>query len=76
MEYGKGFSRKSLFHMIRFGEVFPEEEIVSALSRQLTWSHFLELIYLKEALQREFYTEMCRIERWITRIGDSINDYE
>ena len=67
MEYGKGFSRKSLFHMIRFGEVFPEEEIVSALSRQLTWSHFLELIYLKEALQREFYTEMCRIERWSVR---------
>ncbi len=40
--------------------------IVSALLRQLTWSHFLAIIY-KEPLQRDFYAEMCRIERWSTR---------
>ena len=32
-------------------------EILSILSRQLAWSHFLELIYLKDPLQREFYAE-------------------
>ena len=53
-EYGRGYSRKSLFHMIRFAEVFPDEGIVSTLSRQLAWSHFLEVIYLKDSLQREF----------------------
>jgi predicted nuclease of restriction endonuclease-like (RecB) superfamily len=67
VEYGRGFSRKSLFHMIRFAEVFPEESIVSTLSRQLAWSHFLEIIYLKEPLQRNFYAEICRIERWSVR---------
>lgn len=36
MEYGKGFGSKSLFHMIKFSEVFPDEEIVSTLSRQLS----------------------------------------
>ncbi|WFN37152.1 DUF1016 N-terminal domain-containing protein [Methanomicrobium antiquum] len=34
-EYGRGFSQKSLRHMIRFAEVFPDEKNVSALMRQL-----------------------------------------
>ena len=36
-EYGRGFSQKSLRHMIRFAEVFPDEKNVSALMRQLSW---------------------------------------
>ena len=67
-DYGRSFSRKSLRHMIRFSEAFPEAEIVSTLSRQLAWSHFVELIYLKEPLAREFYAQMCSIERWSVRI--------
>ena len=43
------------------------EQIVATLSRQLAWSHFLELIYLKDQLARDFYAEMCRIERWSVR---------
>lgn len=66
-EFGRGFSEKSLRHMIRFVEAFPEREIVSTLSRQLAWSHFLEIIYLNNDLKRDFYAEMCRIERWSVR---------
>lgn len=66
-EYGRGYSSKSLLHMIRFAEIFPDQQIVSTLSRQLAWSHFLEIIYLKDSLQREFYAGMCRIERWSVR---------
>lgn len=66
-EFGRGFSNKALRHMIRFAEAFPDPEIVSALSRQLAWSHFKEIIYLKDELQRGFYAEMCRIERWSVR---------
>ncbi|MFO0605036.1 MAG: PDDEXK nuclease domain-containing protein [Polyangiales bacterium] len=65
--YGAGFSRPQLFHMIRFAEVFPQEEIVSTASRQLGWSHFLEVIYLDDALRRDFYVELCRAERWSVR---------
>lgn len=36
-EYGRGFSVKSLRHMIRFAETFSDEEKVSALRRQLSW---------------------------------------
>jgi hypothetical protein len=43
--YGRGFSAKNLRHMIRFAEVFADEDIVSTLWRQLSWSHFKEIIY-------------------------------
>lgn len=67
-DYGRGFSVKNLRHMLRFAEAFPEAEIVSTLSRQLAWSHFLELIYLKDPLQRDFYAQMCAQERWSVRL--------
>ncbi|GFO95998.1 hypothetical protein ig2599ANME_0182 [groundwater metagenome] len=66
-EYGAGFSEKSLWHMIRFAEVYPDEKIVSALRRELSWTHFKEIIYIDDPLKRDFYAEMCRIERWSTR---------
>jgi len=53
--------------MVRFAEVFPEQEIVSTVSRQLSWSHFVEIIPLEDDLHRDFYAEMCRIERWSVR---------
>lgn len=70
MEFGRGFSTKSLRHMIRFVEAFPDSEIVSALRRQLTWTHFKSLIYLEDQLKRDFYAEICRIEGWNTRTLD------
>ncbi len=66
-EFGGGFSRPNLFRMVRFAEVFPDAEIVSTLSRQLGWSHFVEIIPLDDVLKREFYAEMCRLERWSVR---------
>lgn len=49
--------------MIQLSDVFPDPEIVSALSTQLNWSHFVELLPLDKSHQRDFYAEMCRIER-------------
>jgi predicted nuclease of restriction endonuclease-like (RecB) superfamily len=66
-EFGQGFSEKNLRHMIRFAEAFPDEEIVSALRRQLSWTHFKQIMYLDDPLKRDFYAEMCRIECWSTR---------
>jgi hypothetical protein len=67
VEYGKGFNYSALTRMVRFVEAFPQQEIVATLSQQLNWSHFVLLIPLKEPLQREFYAEMCRVERWSVR---------
>lgn len=66
-EYGEGFGRRNLFRMIRFAEVFEDGNIVSTLSAQLSWSHFLEIIPLKDDLQRDFYATLCAAERWSVR---------
>ncbi|MEW6126918.1 MAG: DUF1016 N-terminal domain-containing protein [Acidobacteriota bacterium] len=65
--YGKGYTKENLFHMMRVAEGFSDEQIVYALSRQLSWTHFRRLAYIDDPLKREFYAEMCRIERWSTR---------
>jgi hypothetical protein len=66
--YGRSFGEKALWHMLRFVEAFPDAEIVSALRRQLSWSHFKQLIYIPDGLKRDFYAEMCRAEGWSTRV--------
>ena len=66
-EHGQSFSAKNLLRMIQFAEVFADEKIVVSLIRQLSWTHFIALIPLKDPLKRDFYAEMCRIERWSVR---------
>lgn len=66
-DFGRGFGEKNLRRMIQFAEVFSDEKIVVALIRQLSWTHFLRLIPIEDPLKRDFYAEMCRIERWNTR---------
>lgn len=66
-DYGKGFSARNLARMIRFAEAFPDPQIVASLAQELGWSHFVEILPLKQPLEREFYAEMCRVERWSVR---------
>lgn len=66
-EFGRGFGEKNLRRMMQFAETFPDKQIVAALLRQLGWTHFTMLIPIEDALKRDFYAEMCRIERWSTR---------
>jgi hypothetical protein len=66
-EFGRGFGRRNLFRMMRFAEVFPDEQIVSSLMTQLSWTHLIYIIALDDPLKREFYAEMSRVERWSTR---------
>jgi predicted nuclease of restriction endonuclease-like (RecB) superfamily len=66
-EFGRGYSARNLANMVRFAEQFPDPQIVSALLRQLGWTHFTMLIPIQDGLKRDFYAEMCRLERWSTR---------
>lgn len=66
-DYGRGFSAKNLRHMVRLAQVFPDEAIVSAAQRQLSWTHLKTLIYLDDPLKRNFYMELCRLEAWSSR---------
>jgi len=66
-QYGKGFTEKGLRRMIQFAQTFPDNQIVATLTRQLSWSHFVELIPVEDSIKRDFYAEMCRIEKWNVR---------
>jgi predicted nuclease of restriction endonuclease-like (RecB) superfamily len=66
-KYGKGWDEKTLRHCLRSAETFSENLIISATQRQLGWTHLKTIMYLKDDLQREFYMELCIIERWSTR---------
>jgi len=66
-EFGTGFSYTALTRMVRFAEWMTDEHILATLSQELSWSHFIELLPIKDQLARDFYAEMCRIERWDVR---------
>jgi len=66
-EFGRGFGYATINRAIQFYQCFSDQEIVSTLSTQLSWSHFMELLPVKDPLARDFYAEMCRIEGWDVR---------
>ncbi|QIW15999.1 hypothetical protein A4G20_06465 [Pasteurellaceae bacterium RH1A] len=58
-KYGRNFTEKNIRRMMQFAQVFPEVEIVVPLARQLSWSHFLILIPLKNQEARMFYAQLA-----------------
>ena len=66
-EFGRGFEAKNLRRMVQFAQAFPEAEIVASLMRQLSWTHFLQLLPLKSEPARHFYARRCVAERWSVR---------
>lgn len=66
-EFGRGFEAKNLRRMVQFAQAFPDAEIVASLMRQLSWTHFLQLLPLKSEPARHFYASQCMAERWSVR---------
>ena len=67
-EYGNAFAEKNVRRMMQFFNAFPEEKIVVSLIRQLSWTHILAVIPIEDTLKREFYIEMCSLEKWSVRV--------
>ena len=67
IEYGSAFSDKEIYRMMQFATLFIEDQIVATAWRQLSWSHFREVIPITDPLKREFYLEMCVHEKWSVR---------
>jgi predicted nuclease of restriction endonuclease-like (RecB) superfamily len=67
IKFGSGWSDKHLRHCLRCAESFTEAQIVSAVQRQLTWTHLKTLIYVNDQLKRHFYLEMSALQNWNTR---------
>lgn len=66
-EYGRGFELRNLRRMTQFAQLFPDFQIVATASQQLSWSHFIELLSIKNDLGREFYLTMAASESWSIR---------
>ena len=66
--FGKGWGIRHLWHCVRAADIFPEDQIVNALSTQLSWTHIRELAGISDDLKRVFYTELSVREKWSTRI--------
>lgn len=66
-EFGRGWSEQQLRHCMRLAEIYPDEPILSAVRRELSWTQIKTLMYLDAPLKRDFYAELCRLERWSSR---------
>jgi len=67
-EYGKGWSVQQLQQCMWFARAYPDQEIVYTLCKQLSWSQIRLIVPIEDNLKRDFYLEMCRIERWSVRV--------
>ncbi len=56
-EFGRGFEARNLHRMVQFAQAFPDHGIVSTLSTQLSWSHFVEVLAVRAPAARQFYAE-------------------
>ena len=71
------FTYSNIIRMIQFVQAFPDEKIVSTLSTQLGWSHFIEILPLKSPLARQkrmsvgkddFYLDLLFYHRYLRRL--------
>lgn len=56
-KYGRNFEERNLRRMLQLAIQFPDEKNIAILSRQLSWSHFLVLIPLKDIDAKLFYAQ-------------------
>ena len=59
VEVGKKYNRRTLFRMKQFHSMFSDEK-VSQLATQLSWSHYVELLPLKNIDEISYYINICR----------------
>ena len=63
-EYGTGFSKPSLWNYRQFYKEFP---ILSALRRELSWTHYKLLMRVQNQSARIFYEQEAIKDGWNTR---------
>lgn len=53
--------------MLKLSRLFPNQQIISTLSKELSWSHFVLICSIEDQIKRDFYAEMSRIHKWSVR---------
>ena len=77
-EVGKKYNRRTLFKMKQFYNVFSDGK-VPTLSTQLSWSHYIELLPIKDFNKLLYYLNVCidnKIDVRTLRSRIKSNEYE
>lgn len=59
IEVGKKYNKRTLFRMKQFYNMFCDEK-VSPLATQLTWSHYTELLSIKDSNELSYYINTAK----------------
>ena len=69
-EYGKGFTKRSLYQCVQFYRMFPE--IVQSLTAQsfprLSWTHYVELLRVNNPEARSWYEQEAAAQGWSVKV--------
>lgn len=63
-EFGRGFSEQTLWNIRQFFLTFP---ILSAVRRELRWTHYKALMRVENVKAREWYMNEAAEQNWSTR---------
>ena len=64
----KGFNRAGLYRMMQFYDTYRDNEFVSALLRQISWSNNIVIMSSTKSMEeKEFYIRMCIKNNYSTR---------
>ena len=64
----KGFNRRGLYRMKRFYEAYKDDEFVTTVLSQISWSNHLEILSAtKTQEERQFYVMLCVKEKYSAR---------
>ena len=67
-EYGKGYTKSSLYNFYAFYKLYPDFfQTPSGKLPKLSWSHYLALIQVKEETARNWYEREALNESWSVR---------
>lgn len=69
-EFGKGFSKRTVWEIRQFYFTFPEFSIVRTLSAQLSWSHFQRVLKVADEKARMYYLQEAAENTWSVRTLD------
>ena len=59
LEVGKKYNERTLYRMRKFYEVFSQEKLTPVVSK-LSWSHYLQLLSLKDINEIKYYLNECQ----------------
>ena len=66
-DFGKGFSYANLYNCRQFYLIFPDQEILYTLCRELSWSHLRLIMRVDSPQAIEYYCREAREQNWTVR---------